>query len=73
MEAKISDVVSKCQIFKYNKYVAGDYDTSIPTFVLRQYYDVANKKLVPEKLESQFFDKVANPDEELMANTYLSK
>lgn len=72
LEAKVSDVLGKCQIFKFNKYVTGDYDTSIPTFVFRQYYDATNKKLMPEKLETQYLDKVVNPDEELMANTYLN-
>ena len=55
-------------------YVTGNYDQSVPAFVFRQYYDAANKKLIPEKLETQYFgEKVVNPDDELMANTYSNK
>lgn len=55
------------------EYTSGKYDTSIPAFVFRQYYDSTNKKLIPEKLESQYYgEKVLNPDEELLANSYLN-
>lgn len=55
------------------EYTSGKYDTTVPAFVFRQYYDSTNKKLIPEKLESQYYgEKVLNPDEELMANSYLN-
>lgn len=73
LEAKIADVTSKCQIFRMKEYTSGKYDTSIPAYVFRQYYDSTNKKLIPEKLESQYYgEKVLNPDEELLANSYLN-
>lgn len=70
----MDDVISKCQIFRMKEYVAGNYDLSIPAFVFRQYYDANNKKLIPEKLETQYFgEKVSNPDEELLANSFAAK
>jgi hypothetical protein len=74
LEARIQDVTNKCQIFRMKEYTSGNYDKTIPAFVFRQYYDATNKKLIPEKLESQYYgEKVLNPDEELMANMYLNK
>lgn len=74
VEARISDVIGKCQIFRMKEYTSGKYDTSIPAFVFRQYYDAGNKKLIPEKLESQYYgEKVINPDEELLANSYMNR
>lgn len=74
IEAKIDQVTGKCQIFRMKDYITGNYDHTIPAFVFRQYYDSTTKKLIPEKLEDSYSgDKVPNPDEELLANTYKQK
>lgn len=72
LTAKLEDAVLKCQILRIGDYIENKYNQNIQTFVFRQYYDSANKKLIPEKLETQYYgEKVPNPDEEQKAHAYL--